>query len=296
MEFARGHSSDVLIATDPDADRIGVMLRKDNGDYELLNGNQIASIFIYYICSQLKETGKMPAKPAMVTTIVSSPILLDIALHYNVGIEETLTGFKWIGMKMREYEKSGINFLFGCEESHGDVAGNFVRDKDAVIGASLFAELSAYYKQIGKSAYNVLLDIYCEFGYYRDSQKSVTMKGMEGAEEINKLMDKIRKTPPASIMGHEVLTMTDIENGRIFNVKKGKKEGKLKLPSSNVIVLKLDGKTRIIARPSGTEPKIKFYFSSYGRIEGNEDILSLMKRVDQDHEKLKEAFIKEMGL
>lgn len=296
MKFAKEKNADVFIATDPDADRVGAMLKKKKGDFILLNGNQIAALFVYYISSELKNTKKMPKHPRMITTIVTTGLLIDIASSFGVKADEVLTGFKWIGLKMNEYDKKGGDFIFGCEESHGYLAGTFVRDKDAVIGASLFAELVAFYKTKGTSAFDVLQDIYKKYGYYKESQKSVTMRGLDGSEKIIILMEKLRKETPRSIGNYQVETRIDIINGEVFDMKNGKKAGRWNLPSSNVIILKLSDNAKIVGRPSGTEPKIKFYFTSYGKITVDEKLEDLIQRVDREHTGLKNAFLEMFGL
>jgi phosphoglucomutase len=296
MKFAKERNADIFIATDPDADRIGVMLKKPDGDFALLNGNQIATLLVYYIASQLAETKKMPVKPRIISTIVTTGLLADIAESFGIKLDEVLTGFKWIGFKMNEYEKEGLDFVFGCEESHGYLAGTFVRDKDAVIGASLIAELAAFYKSRGTSAYEILQEIYRKYSYYRESQKSITMKGQDGAEQIKALMEKIRRNPPAQIGRFDLLFTIDLETGKIFDQKTGQVTGKWNLPSSNVIILRLSEKAKIIARPSGTEPKIKFYCTTSGRVKEGESLDSLEKRVNQEHEELKVDFLALYGL
>jgi phosphoglucomutase len=296
MKVAKHHKADVFFATDPDADRFGAMLKKEDGEFVLLNGNQIATLFAYYISSELRNTGKLPKDPRMVTTIVTTGLLLDIAKSFGVKPDLVLTGFKWIGLKMNEYDQKGGDFIFGCEESHGYLAGTFVRDKDAIIGASLFAELVAYYKSVGTSAYQVLQEIYRKYGYYKESQKSVTMKGQDGAAEIKALMEKLRREPPKKIGGYQVIQKVDLKTGEAVDIQTGKPGEKWDLPSSNVIIFQLSDKAKIVGRPSGTEPKIKFYFTTYGKAEGMETLESLEARVDKEHVDLKAAFLKELGL
>ena len=288
MKHAIENESDVFIATDPDADRLGVMLKKEGLNYVLLNGNQIAILLGFYIISQLKETGKMPVNPRIIKTIVTTDTLSAIAAAYGIETEEVLTGFKWIGAKLKEYEKSGFNYIFGGEESHGYSAGTFVRDKDAVIAASLFAELVAFYYNKGFSAYRVLEDIYARFGFYRESQESVTFKGQEGALKISALMERLRSDAPKKIGSYEVAELIDLQNG---------KNPDWQLPSSNVIILKLSDNAKVISRPSGTEPKIKFYFTTFGKLaDGRESVSELMERVSRAHEELKSNFLTEMGV
>ncbi len=297
MKYAQSSGADVFIATDPDADRLGAMLKKGGHDYVLLNGNQIATLLAFYIISQLEETGKMPSNPRIIKTIVTTDTLSAIAGAYGVETDEVLTGFKWIGAKLKEYEKSGYNYVFGGEESHGYSAGTFVRDKDAVISGSLFAELVAYYYSKGISAYQVLEDIYARFGFYRESQKSVTLKGQDGARQINSLMEKLRSESPKKIGAYEVLEMIDLLNGTAMNIKSGKSIPKWELPKSDVVILKLSDNAKVVSRPSGTEPKIKFYFTTFGKISsGNENVSGLMERVNAAHEKLKGSFLNSLGL
>jgi phosphoglucomutase len=297
MKVSRNSGSDIFIATDPDADRLGAMVKKDDGTYALLNGNQIASLLGYYIISELKITGKMPENPRLIKTIVTTDTLKSIALSYGVKVEEVLTGFKWIGLKIKEYEESGYNFIFGCEESHGYLAGTFVRDKDAIIAAAIFAELAAYYQSVGISPFRVLEDIYSRFGYYSESQKSVTTKGIEGTADINKIMEKLRTDFPEKIGLYDVLEIIDLKNGTAFHVPGHKSIPRWELPVSDVVILKLSDNAKIVSRPSGTEPKIKFYFTTYGRrISDNESVEELMNRVNAAHDDLKKAFMDYLGL
>ncbi len=294
IQTARDTKSDILIATDPDADRIGAALRTSEGNYQLLNGNQIASLLVYYILTEKKNTGTMPADPRLVTTIVTTGLILDICRGLQVKAEEVLTGFKWIGLKAREYEESGRgSYIFGCEESHGYNAADFVRDKDAVSSACLFSEMAAWYKSTGSSVIEVLDRIYRDFGYYQESQIALTFKGKEGGEKIENIMATLRKSPPSSIAGFNTLRVKDIQNDSILDVKSGKFTGKVGLPSSNVISLELDRGAKVIARPSGTEPKIKFYFTTRGQ---GQDLAQVKKQVAQDHEALRMDLIKVLGL
>ena len=288
--FAVNHIPQTL-----DADRIGVMLKKKDGDFVLLNGNQIATLLVYYSLSEKKALGKLPAKPRLVSTIVTTSLLLDLAKSFGVQAEEVLTGFKWIGAKIKEYESKGENYVFGCEESHGYLSGTFVRDKDAVSACSLFAELVAFYKSKGSSAYEVLEEIYAEYGFYRESQKSVTMKGQDGQAEIKAMMENFRKNPPAKIGKYEVLQTVDLKTGEAFDRKNGKPLPKWDLPSSDVVIFKLTENAKVIARPSGTEPKIKFYFTTSGKAASGESVPVLIDRVSAEHETLKIDFMKLIG-
>lgn len=287
MDQASRSGSDILIATDPDADRIGAAVRRSDGSYQLLNGNQIASLLIHYILQEKKNTGSLPRDARVVTTIVTTSLILDICRDLNVTVEEVLTGFKWIGLKAREYEQSGVGtFLFGCEESHGYNAASFIRDKDAVSSACLFAEMTAWYRGQGLSLSEVLDSIYLKYGYYEESQLALTYSGKEGADKIQTIMSALRSQPPLQLSGHKTLMVKDIQNDTIRDVSQSKILGKTGLPSSNVIILELEGGNRVIARPSGTEPKIKFYFTS--RAQGT-SLQDMKDQAARDHVQLKNA-------
>lgn len=294
IKYAKENEADIFIATDPDADRIGACLRKKDGSYQLLNGNEIATILVYYVFSELKATGKLPKNPRLVTTIVTTPILSKIVKGLGMESYETLTGFKWIGLVTKDMIKRGESFVFGCEESHGYNASNDVRDKDAVSSASLFAELTAFYRGQGKSVVEVLDEIYSEFGYHRDSQVALKFPGIEGAAKIQSILSTLRENTPKKIGKWDVLTKIDIKTDETVDIQAGKVIGKSGLPTSNVIVLNLSGGARAIARPSGTEPKIKFYFTTSGNVSSNID--AVRASVDADHEELKKAFLAAMGI
>ncbi|WP_273545556.1 phospho-sugar mutase [Paenibacillus caui] len=253
IELGRKTCADILIGTDPDADRMGAVVRTKSGEYEILTGNQSGAILMYYMLSQLKEKGKLPENGAVVKTIVTSELGAEIARHYGLTVFNTLTGFKYIGEKMNEFEKSGsYTYVFGYEESYGYLAGNYARDKDAVVAASLISEAAAYYKQQGKTLMDVLEDIYREFGYYREALSSITMKGKDGVAKIGALMTSWRVSPPDSINGFTVTEVLDYSLGL---------DG---LPKENVLKFLLDDGSWFCLRPSGTEPKIKFYFAVKG--------------------------------
>lgn len=296
MKQAKANGSDVFMATDPDADRIGVALKQDDdSDFLLLNGNQIASLLAYYVLSELKSTDKMPVNPRLVTTIVTTGLILDICDDLGVGYYEMLTGFKWIGFKVKEFESTDENYVFGCEESHGYNPAEFVRDKDAVSSACLFAELTAYYKSQGKSVVDVLNSLYTKYGYYRESQISIMMKGKDGAVEIQALLKSLRDNTPKTIGKYTVLTKKDILTDEVVDIQADKTIGKVGLPTSNVIALHLDNGAKIIARPSGTEPKIKFYFTTSAKPDGKY-LDELIAKVNSDHEGLRKDFLAVMGL
>ncbi len=291
MKYAKEMKADILLASDPDADRIGVMIKK-NEDYILLNGNQIGCLLLYYILSNLKEKQMIPKNGKVVTTIVSTRLLLKIAESFNIKVDEVLTGFKWIAEKIRTYEQTKENFIFGCEESHGYLAGTFVRDKDAIIASSLFAELTAYYNSKGKSVADILDEIYIKFGYFKESQKSIEVKGKEGLDKIKATMESLRKSPPENISEFRLLQIFDLKNKRAFDNVKKTNIPPMDLPSSDVIVMKFSNDCEIIGRPSGTEPKIKFYFSNFKNLSVGQKLDDLKTEVEIIHNKLKEEFLK----
>ncbi|WP_138495813.1 phospho-sugar mutase [Paenibacillus pinistramenti] len=270
IELGRKVNADILIGTDPDADRMGAVVRTNEGNYEILTGNQSGAILVNYLLSQLKERGSLPANGAVIKTIVTSELGAEIARHYGLTVFNTLTGFKYIGEKMNEFEQSGDHtYIFGYEESYGYLAGNYARDKDAVVAASLISEAAAYYKQQGKTLMDALEDIYREFGYYRETLSSLTMKGKDGVAKINELMTSWRVSPPAAINGAAVTQVLDYSLGL---------DG---LPKENVLKFLLEDGSWFCLRPSGTEPKIKFYFAVKGSTdeEAKERLASLQKDV-----------------
>lgn len=247
VEYAKRSDADIIVATDPDCDRVGVMV-KHEGKYELLNGNQTGALLVDYVLSSMKE---MPKNPVIINTIVTSTIGEVIANKYGVGSMSTLTGFKFIGEKIREFEKTGSHtFIMGYEESYGYLIGTDVRDKDAVVSTMMVAEMAAYYKSQGKSLYERLNEIFEEVGYYLEDLVAVTMKGKEGMEQIAKIMNHMRNDAPSSFDGTSVKRVLDCQA-----------EG-TGLPKSNVLKYFLEDGSWFAIRPSGTEPKIKFYFSA----------------------------------
>lgn len=295
ISTAKRTGADVLIASDPDADRVGAALRQSDGSFLLLNGNQIATLLVYYVCSESKATGRLKKNPFIVSTIVTTPVLIEIAKSFGIDGSETLTGFKWIGLVTKERLAKGDSFLFGCEESHGYNAADYVRDKDAVNAACLFAEMTAYYKSKGVSVAEKLDRIYMEYGYYRETQSNIYIEGMEGAAKIKAIMENLRANPPKAVAGRKVLTVTDILEDTVTDVATGKVAGKSGLPKSNVLSFAIEGSVRIVARPSGTEPKIKFYYSVKGVPGAGETVTALKTRTDAEHDQLKAEFLKIAG-
>lgn len=291
VKYAEKIGADLLIVSDPDADRIGVMIRKQNGKYQQLNGNQVGAILLYYILNELKSSSNLPPNPMVVTTIVTTRLILEIGIDFGVKVDEVLTGFKWIAEKIRKYESEGKNFIFGCEESLGYLVGSFVRDKDAIIASSLFCELAAHFKKNGKTIDELLDEIYLKYGYFVESQKSIEMSGREGQEEIKKLMEKLRNNPPDKIGDFKLLRLIDIKNKTGFDFTKNESLSVPELPTSDVLIMEFSKNCRIISRPSGTEPKIKFYFMTNDRISEGENLSALKMRVEKIHTDLKERFI-----
>lgn len=277
IEYGIKQDADILIATDPDADRLGVAVKDKNGEYVLLTGNQTGAILLHYLLSQKAEKGTIPANGKVFKTIVTSEIGRKIAESYNIPTEDVLTGFKFIGEKIKQYEATGeYKFLFGYEESYGYLIGDFARDKDAVQAAILACEACAYYQKQGKTLYDALLDIYEQFGYYKEDLQSLTLKGKEGAEKIKQLLEHFRTEPPAHINNMKLTIIEDYKISKRINDKQIIEEN-INLPKSDVLKFYLEDGSWICLRPSGTEPKVKFYFSVYTESlkESNEKLQSL---------------------
>lgn len=261
MALAQGEASgaDIILGTDPDADRVGIAVRNLKGELELLNGNQAASVLIYYLLEKWKELGKLQGNEFVCKTVVTSDLLGEIARDYGVNTYETLTGFKYIADVIARKEGSEV-FIGGGEESYGYLVGDLVRDKDAVISSVMLCEAAAWAKSRGSSFYELLLDIYARYGCFHESLISVTRKGREGAEEIKMLMETLRNQPPQQLGGVPVMLRKDFQAQEVLNLENGQREN-IGLPKSNVLQFVLQDGSKITARPSGTEPKIKFYFS-----------------------------------
>ncbi|MDP9724749.1 phosphoglucomutase [Priestia aryabhattai] len=260
IRYGKEIDADLLMATDPDADRLGVAVKDSSGEYIVLTGNQLGALMLHYLLTQKKEQGVLPENGAVVKTIVTSEIGRAIASSFGLKTFDTLTGFKFIGEKINEFEQSGdYQFQFGYEESYGYLIGDFVRDKDAVQSAVFAAEVAAYYKTQGKSLYDGLLDIFSKYGYYKESLRSITLKGKDGAEQIKKLVDAFRVNPVRELGGIAVTCMEDYQSGERVHVKEGKTES-MPFPVSNVLKYHFEDGTWFTIRPSGTEPKAKFYF------------------------------------
>ncbi len=258
IKLAKEKGADLVMASDPDADRVGIAVRNNEGEFVLMNGNQTAAILTYYLLTKWKENGKLDGKQYIVKTIVTTELLKAMAEKFNVKYYDVLTGFKFIADIILKNEGK-TTFIGGGEESYGYLAGEFVRDKDAVIACSLIAEAAAWAAGKGKTMYQLLTDIYLQFGYYREALVNVVKEGKSGAEEIQKMMADFRNDPPAIINGSNVVVIKDYQTQKACNLENGTEEA-ITLPKSNVLQFFLEDGTKISVRPSGTEPKIKFYF------------------------------------
>lgn len=277
MKKGKEVNADLLIATDPDADRLGIVVKDKQGTYIGLTGNQTGAILLHYILSQKKLKGTLPKNGVMIKTIVTSELGRKIASSFGVETVDVLTGFKFIAEKIKEYEKSRqYQFLFGYEESYGYLIGDFARDKDAVQAALLAAEVCAFYKEQGKSLYDALCDLYEQYGYYQEGLQSITLKGKEGSEQIQRIMELFRHSPLEKL-GEKAVVKREDYLLRERTYQDGKTEP-INLPKSNVLKYFLEDDSWICLRPSGTEPKIKFYFSVCSdSIEKSKEKLSVIK-------------------
>ena len=264
MKLADEIGADIVVGTDPDADRVGAVVKNGKGEYVILTGNMTGVLLTEYILSSKKESGRLPQNGAVVSTIVSTDLTKAIAKNYGVDYFEVLTGFKYIGEKIKEFEKDGSHtYLFGFEESYGCLAGTYARDKDAVVATMLICELAAFYKSKGMTLYEGLQEVYKKYGFYKESIKSITLKGIEGIENMKKIMETFRSGTPEEIGGSKVVESRDYNAGTFKNYQTGE-DGKVNLPKSNVLYYVLENGTWFCVRPSGTEPKIKIYFGSKG--------------------------------
>ncbi|HEX3020429.1 MAG TPA: phospho-sugar mutase [Chitinispirillaceae bacterium] len=262
LDLAKKLDADLVMGTDPDADRLGIAA-PDNGEFKLITGNQLGSLLAEYILSTRKELGKMPEKPAFIKTIVTTELQSLIARDFGAECYNTLTGFKWIGEKIRQFEETadGPSYIGGGEESYGYLVNTEVRDKDAVSAATMTAEMTLYFLSQGRTLWDQLRKIWQKYGYFEEVLISNTFKGESGIRTMNQLMEKIRNNPPCTFGGQDVIMVKDFRDGTIRYVKESTVEKEIDLPSSNVVQFILADRSVITARPSGTEPKIKFYAS-----------------------------------
>ena len=256
LELAKSSGADLMLATDPDADRVGIAIKCPDGTYELVSGNEVGVLLLDYICAGRIENGTLPKNAVAVKSIVSTPLADAVAAHYGVEMRNVLTGFKWIGDQIAGLEAAGEvdRFIFGFEESYGYLAGPYVRDKDAVIGSMLICEMAAYYRSIGSSIKQRLEEIYTEYGRYLNKVDSFEFPGLTGMDKMASIMNDLRNNPPKEIGGYAVVKVTDY--------KKPEETG---LPAANVLIYALEGGATVVVRPSGTEPKIKTYFTTLGK-------------------------------
>ena len=259
MQKAKEVDADIVMGTDPDADRVGIAVKNGKGEWEILNGNQAAAVLIYYLIKRWGELGKLTGKEYIVKTIVTSELLAEIAAKSNVPHYDVLTGFKWIADIIRKNEGT-TTFIGGGEESYGYLCGEFVRDKDAVMSCAFFAEIAAWAKDQGKTMFDILLDIYADYNFYKEAGVSVVKTGKSGAEEILSMMDGYRNTPLKTIAGSPVVKLLDYEKQAATDLMTGKTE-EIYLPKSDVLQFLTADDTKVSVRPSGTEPKIKYYIS-----------------------------------
>ena len=271
LNLAKESDADLMLATDPDADRVGIAMKCPDGSYELVSGHEVGVLLLDYICAGRIEKGTMPEKAVAVKSLVSTPLADAVAAHYGVELRNVLTGFKWIGDQIAQLEAAGEvdRFIFGFEESYGYLAGPYVRDKDAVIASMLICEMAAYYRSIGSSLKQRLEEIYAEYGRYLNKIDSFEFPGLSGMDKMSGIMQNLRENAPAEIAGYKVTEVTDYT-----------KTEETGLPAANVLIYKLDNGETVVVRPSGTEPKIKIYYTTLGKN---------LEEAEAEKEKLAEA-------
>lgn len=276
LELAKKDGADLMLATDPDADRVGIAMKCPDGSYELVTGNEMGVLLLDYIAAGRKEKGTMPQNPVAVMSIVSTPLADKVAAHYGVELRHVLTGFKWIGDQIARLEKDGEEdrFIFGFEESYGYLAGSYVRDKDAVIASMLICEMAAYYRSIGSSIKQRLEEIYKEYGRYFNQVDAFSFPGLSGMDKMAGIMENFRKNPPKDFASKKVVKIVDYAEPE-----------KTGLPKANVLIYTLDDGATIVVRPSGTEPKIKTYFTTLGK-----DLAEAKREKDELAEAVKPLF------
>ena len=280
--YAKDCGADLIIGTDPDSDRVGILVKNEAGEYVTFTGNQVGAMLTEYILSSQKADGSLPEDGYVVKTIVTTNIIQAMCDAYGVEMKEVLTGFKFIGEKIKESEETGIGqYLFGFEESYGYLKGTYARDKDAVVATMLIAEMALYYQEQGISLFTQMDNIYQKYGYYKEEVVSVTMEGIDGLNQIQSIMEALRKNPPKEIAGKKVLAVRDYLTSERTEAESGTKT-KILLPTSNVIYLELEDNNNFIIRPSGTEPKIKLYCLLKGDTEAEANALVKKVKVDID--------------
>lgn len=275
LKLAKDVDADLVLATDPDADRLGVYVKDTkSGEYKVLTGNMSGCLLADYEISQTKAVKGLPKDGCLIKSIVTSNMAKAIAESYGVKLIDVLTGFKFIGQQILEFEKTGIGtYLFGFEESYGCLIGTYARDKDAIVATMALCEAAAYYKTLGKTLWDAMIDMYEKYGYYKDDIQSITLKGIEGLEKIQNILETLRKEPPAEIGGYGVQRARDYKAGTIKDLRTGETSD-TGLPASNVLYYELENDAWVCVRPSGTEPKVKFYYGIKGNSLENADEIS----------------------
>lgn len=282
--YAKECGADLIVGTDPDSDRVGILVKNDKGEYVTFTGNQVGTLLSEYILSALAEKNAVPKDGYIVKTIVTTNIIQAICDAYGIEMKEVLTGFKFIGEKIKESEETGIGtYIFGFEESYGYLKGTYARDKDAVVATMLIAEMALYYQENGTSIFEQMDNIYKKYGYYKEEVVSVTLEGIEGLAKIKSTMDRLRENPLEMVAGKKVIAVRDYLTSERVDKLTGEKSGIL-LPKSNVIYLELEDQNNFIIRPSGTEPKIKLYCLMKGETE--EEANELLKLVKEDIDRI----------
>ncbi len=283
LALAKEKDADIILATDPDADRLGVYAKDaKTGEYVAFTGNMSGMLIAEYILREKTKTNTMPENPALVTTIVTTNMTFPITQKYNVKLIEVLTGFKFIGEQIKLFEQTGSNnYVFGLEESYGCLAGTHSRDKDAIVAVMCLCEVAAYCKKNNMTLWDMMLEMYEAYGYFKETQYTITMKGIDGSKQIAAIMDKLRQNPPKAIGDAKVLTFRDYQENRVVDMETGA-ETTTGLPKSNVLYFELPNNCWCCARPSGTEPKIKFYMGVVGN-----SLEDAQKNVEQLTEDLK---------
>lgn len=298
IEMAEREGADLVLATDPDADRLGIAVRHA-GQFRLVTGNQLSCVLGEYILSRQKALGRAPARPGVVSTIVTTPLLSEIAAHHGADYADVLTGFKWIAQAMRDWIAAGgaTTFVYGTEESYGYMIGDHCRDKDGIVAACATAEAASWAKSQGKTLIDVLHDLYLRHEPRLEWQKSVTLKGREGAEKIKALMEALKASPPKEFAGVAVATATRIDTGVVLDGATGEPVGRVSLPPSNVVVFDLADGSKIVARPSGTEPKVKFYFFLADEKQSTpEGVKQALDKLEARKEGFQAAFLEAVGM
>jgi len=286
IKLAKEKNADLVVATDPDCDRVGIAVKKGD-DYTFLNGNMTGALLLEYMCSQMQEKGKLPKNGAIISTIVSTEMGRAVAEAYELEYMEVLTGFKYIGEKIKEFETTGSHkYILGFEESYGYLAGTYARDKDAVVATLLACEIAAFYHKKGLSLYDALLELYAKYGMYQESIVSITLKGVGGLKDMQKIMTALRNQPPKEIANSTIIEVRDYLNKTVTHVPIGKVEATI-LPVSDVLHYTMEDNSWVCVRPSGTEPKIKLYFGvKLPSTATQEDAVTRLGLMAQDMQKI----------